>query len=55
MGKRSYRIDLTPTEKTPGSEVRFALDEGLDESCDLFGSETFVGAEGRQDRRPTGA
>lgn len=42
MNKRSYRIDLTPTERTPGSEVRFALDESLDETCDLFGSETFV-------------
>lgn len=42
MGKRSYRIDLTPAEKTSRSEVRFALDESLDESCDRFGSETFV-------------
>lgn len=41
-GKRSYRVDLKPGEKTAGSEVRFALDESLDESCDAFGREAFV-------------
>ena len=40
--KRSYRVDLVPGEKTTGSEVRFVLDESLDESCDPFGSEVFV-------------
>lgn len=40
--KRSYRVDLKPGEKTAGSEVRFALDESLDESCDAFGREAFV-------------
>lgn len=40
--KRSYRVDLVPGEKTGGSEVRFALDESVDESCDPFGSEAFV-------------
>ena len=40
--KRAYRVDLLPSEKTVGSEVRFALDESLDESCDAFGSEAFA-------------
>ena len=28
--------------KTVGSEIRFALDESIDESCDVFGSEVFA-------------
>ena len=52
-GKRSYRIELITDEKTPGSEVRFALDESLDESCDFFGSEAFVELKGvRIDGQP---
>ncbi len=42
VDKRSCRVDLTIDEKTAGSEVRFTLDENLDESCDPFGTESFV-------------
>ena len=42
VGKRSCRVDLRPGEKAAGSEARFALDEGLDESCVAFGSEEFA-------------
>ncbi|MCE2452665.1 MAG: hypothetical protein J4F48_07475 [Nitrospinae bacterium] len=41
-GRRAYRVDLRPDGKAAASEVRFALDESLDESCDAFGSEAFV-------------
>ena len=40
-------------EKTTASEVRFALDESLDDSCDLLGSEAFVTLKGvRLDGEP---
>ena len=42
IGKRAYRVELKPGEKAFGSEVRFALDESLDESCDAFGVEAFA-------------
>lgn len=44
-GTRSCRFDLTPEERCIGSEIRFALDESLDETCDDMGSEDFVRLE----------
>ncbi len=42
IGKRSIRIYLTPQEKCVESELRFMIDNGLDESCDVFDAEIFV-------------
>lgn len=52
-GKRAYRVELAPGEKAAGSEVRFAIDESLDESCDAFGIETFARLKNvKVDNRP---
>ncbi|MYA96675.1 MAG: hypothetical protein F4X91_09755 [Nitrospinae bacterium] len=52
-GKRSCRVELAPGEKAAGSEVRFAIDESLDESCDAFGIETFARLKNvKVDNRP---
>ena len=39
---RSCHVDIVPDEKATESEVRFVLDESLDESCDDWGKEDFV-------------
>ena len=39
---RSYRVEMVPDEKAVESEVRFLLDESLDESCDDWGKEDCV-------------
>ena len=39
---RSCCVEMVPNEKAVGSEVRFILDESLDESCDNIGAEDFV-------------
>ena len=44
-GTRSCRFDLVPEERCIGSEIRFVLDENLDETCDGIGSEDFVWLE----------
>ena len=44
-GARSCRFDLKPEERCIGSEIRFTLDESLDETCDDMGSEDFVWLE----------
>ena len=50
-GKRSCRVELAPSERKPsGSEVRFAIDESLDESCDAFGIRNIRKAEECQTR-----
>ena len=55
-GKRAYRVELAPGEKAAGSEVRFTIDESLDESCDAFGSEAFVKLKNvKIDSRPVSA
>ena len=41
-GARSYRFDIRSEERCVGSEIRFVLDEGLDETCDDVGGEEFV-------------
>ncbi|MCY4379012.1 MAG: hypothetical protein OXC39_04195 [Candidatus Dadabacteria bacterium] len=41
-GQRSYSVDLKPENKVPESEIRFILDENLDNSCDDSRSEGFV-------------
>ena len=41
-GTRSCRFDLTLEEQCRDSEIRFVLDESLDETCDDVGSEDFV-------------
>lgn len=41
-GTRSCRFELTPEEHCPECEIRFALDESLDETCDDTGGEEFV-------------
>ena len=52
-GKRAHRVELVPGEKATGSEVRFAIDESLDESCDAFGIETFARLKNvKVDNRP---
>ena len=45
VGPRSCRIDIEPDEKATAGEVRFTLDESLDESCDDIGTEEFVKIE----------
>ena len=55
-GKRAYRVDLRPDGKAAASEVRFTLDESLDESCDAFSSEVFVKLKNvRIDSQPVSA
>ena len=44
-GLRSYQIEIIPGEEVPQSEIRFALDEGLDETCDSMNGEGFVRLE----------
>lgn len=44
-GPRSYRVELKPENKVPESEIRFILDENLDNSCDDSRSEGFVNLE----------
>ena len=41
-GSRSYSVELKPENKVPESEIRFILDENLDNSCDDSRSEGFV-------------
>ncbi len=41
-GTRSCRFDLVPEEHCRDSEIRFVLDESLDETCDDMGAEDFV-------------
>ena len=39
---RSCHVAIVPDEKAAAGEVRFVLDESLDESCDDWGKEDFV-------------
>ncbi len=39
---RSCRVELRPAESFAAAEVRFALDESIDETCDRIGGETYV-------------
>lgn len=45
VGARSCRIEIEPNEVAAAGEVRFTLDESLDESCDDIGVEEFVRIE----------
>lgn len=40
--QRSCRVEIISDEKASESEIRFTLDESLDESCDDMGAEDFV-------------
>ena len=44
-GNRSCRIHLTPDEKCQESELRFSIDDGLDESCDDLSPKNYVKLE----------
>lgn len=41
-GRRSWHVEIQPEEEFVGAEVRFALDESLDASCDDSPRDTFV-------------
>ena len=41
-GRRACTVALSVDEACPGSEVRFALDESIDESCDGVPRDTYV-------------
>ena len=41
-GLRSCKVEVISGEKVAGSEIRFALDESIDETCDNVSQESFV-------------